>query len=394
MSSSDSRPCFLAYGDRGPVLYSVNFVDEKTYKKRKFCRRCCIDIHDGDEESKDGKAELDEGGLRLLSPLKSKKSSWFPSCSIVVALGSVVYALGGMIKCPNKKFEVIYSRECFYFDTNRPKGGWIRGPHMLNGRDGGKAAAVEGKIYVFGGVDLDYAPEPWAEVFDPINKKWEALPRPPDELEDCIVLQAATYGGPLEEKKIMVGGSFKYVYHLNSSSWEYLRNIHLNNCHENIIGAGNFMYWTDMGYLCVVNMESGSYYGGEIKGYRIGKYRDRYECEPTLLHLGRRKFCLLTLHDVRGGRWGDRCKIWCAKFEVSKLIDGLKNIEDNLIASIVCRDTYIVDQSLGCWHGHWHGLVLDGMLDGIKNVEESVSKEVVEEVTIDNASGDMVAIDM
>ncbi|CAL5325012.1 unnamed protein product [Camellia sinensis] len=34
------------------------------------------------------------------------------------------------------------------------------------------------------------------------------------------------------------------------------------------------------------------------------------------------------------------------------------------------------------------------MLDGIKNVEESVSKEVVEEATIDNASGDMVAIDM
>lgn len=60
----------------------------------------------------------------------------------------------------------------------------------------------------------------------------------------------------------------------------------------------------------------------------------------------------------------------------------------------MCRDTYIVDQSLGCWHGHWHGLVLDGMLDGIKNVEESVSKEVVEEATIDNASGDTVAIDM
>ncbi|CAL5367727.1 unnamed protein product [Camellia sinensis] len=149
-SSSDSRPCFLAYGDRGLVLYSVNFVDEKTYKKRKFCRRCCIDIHDGDEENKDGNAELDEGGLRLLTPLKSKKSSWFPSCSIVVALGSVVYAFGGMIKSPYKKFEVIYSRECFYFDTNRPKEGWIRGPHMLNGRDGGKAVAVEGKIYVFG----------------------------------------------------------------------------------------------------------------------------------------------------------------------------------------------------------------------------------------------------
>ncbi|GMP28770.1 hypothetical protein CsSME_00004180 [Camellia sinensis var. sinensis] len=55
----------------------------------------------------------------------------------------------------------------------------------------------------------------------------------------------------------MVGAGSKYVYHLNSNSWEYLRNIHLNNCHENIIGAGNFMYWTDMGYLCVVDMESG-----------------------------------------------------------------------------------------------------------------------------------------
>ncbi|KAL7232298.1 hypothetical protein ACSBR2_010341 [Camellia fascicularis] len=344
----EKPPCLLAYGIDGPVLYNINIVDEKSYKKSKFCQRCCIDVLGKD---KDGKPELNErssGGLRDLTPLKSK-SSWVPCGSIVVALGSVVYVLGGLIKSPDKKFEAIYSRECFYFDTNRPKGGWIRGPHMLNGRHRGKAVAVEGKIYVFGGIDLDYAPEPWAEVLDPIKKKWEPLQRPPKPLGACTVLKAvAYYGNPWEEKKkIIFGSSLNYVYHLNSNTWEELPIALLPRCRNNLAGVGNLLYWTHMGMLRVFNMKSGRYYCGLIKGDFIGKYQNWSDPEPTLLHLGGKKFCLLTL-DFIGG---DRSRIRCFKLQVSKLIRGLNKDNGTLEASIVCRAAYIVDQPLSSWHG-------------------------------------------
>ncbi|KAL7256634.1 hypothetical protein ACSBR1_010548 [Camellia fascicularis] len=130
---------------------------------------------------------------------------------------------------------------------------------MLNGRHRGKAVAVEGKIYVFGGIDLDYAPEPWAEVLDPINKKWEPLQRPPKPLGTCTVLKAvAYYGSPWEEKKkIIFGPGLKYVYHLNSNTWEELPIALLPHCSNNLAGVGNLLYWTHMGMLCVFNMKSG-----------------------------------------------------------------------------------------------------------------------------------------
>ncbi|KAG5517382.1 hypothetical protein RHGRI_037957 [Rhododendron griersonianum] len=167
-SPMSKSPCLLAYAPDGPVLYSINFSENSTsdypksslwsHKKGNFCRRCCVDLF-GDQDNND------ELGLRELIPYKTK-SRWTLNCTISVALGSAVYVLGGVfvVEDPKKKKRWVYSRDVFRFDNDRPRAGWTRCLDMLNGRYQGKAVAVKGKIYVFGGNDIEHAPHPWGEV--------------------------------------------------------------------------------------------------------------------------------------------------------------------------------------------------------------------------------------
>ncbi|KAI8029855.1 putative F-box/kelch-repeat protein [Camellia lanceoleosa] len=141
----------------GPMLYSVD-LDGKSYKRRKLCRRYCREIlgQPGPELDLDERLHLhrSSGGFRELTPLIST-SSWPPGGSMVVALGSVVYVIGGCISNPTTDIGWLLSPEVCYFETNSLEKGWIPVPDMLNCRDKGASIAVEGKIYVFGGNELD-----------------------------------------------------------------------------------------------------------------------------------------------------------------------------------------------------------------------------------------------
>ncbi|KAJ4826115.1 hypothetical protein Tsubulata_036406 [Turnera subulata] len=55
-------------------------------------------------------------------------------------------------------------------------GRWRRKPRMLARRGESQTVVVGGRLYVLGGHIDDY---PWAEVYDPASKSWEALRRPP-----------------------------------------------------------------------------------------------------------------------------------------------------------------------------------------------------------------------
>ncbi|KAI7998620.1 putative F-box/kelch-repeat protein [Camellia lanceoleosa] len=141
------------------MLYCVD-LDDKSYKRRKLCRRCCREILR--EPGPQPELDLDErlrlhrssGGFRELTPLNST-SSWPPGGSMVVALGSAIYVLGGCISNTTTDIGWLLSPNVSYFKTNSPQKGWISVPDMLNRRYKGVAVAVEGKIYVFGGNELD-----------------------------------------------------------------------------------------------------------------------------------------------------------------------------------------------------------------------------------------------
>lgn len=161
----EKRPCLLGYSGaaEGPVVYRFKLNESRQGKRRN-----------------PGK----QRGMRVLTPPKSR---WKPACSMTVVVGTTVYALGGLPAHTDAEGRHILSHEVFYFDTSRrSEAGWIQGPDMLTGRYRGRAVAVQGKIYVFGGFDWCYDEDveddknnnfngPWAEVLDTArnNSKWE-----------------------------------------------------------------------------------------------------------------------------------------------------------------------------------------------------------------------------
>ncbi|OMO65379.1 Galactose oxidase, beta-propeller [Corchorus olitorius] len=74
----------------------------------------------------------------------------------VVALGSIIYLIGGRCsprRCPDGLRGTNHRhRYVRYFDANEPEKGWKLGVPMQTGRAWAAAAAIDEKIYVFGGL--------------------------------------------------------------------------------------------------------------------------------------------------------------------------------------------------------------------------------------------------
>lgn len=375
-------PCLWSvHGDGlGPMIYCCVDFDGKGYRKRNFCKKCSAELSgDDDDDAGEGKKpkHQDLPPLRRITPLESKL---VPYGDMVVALGSTVYSLGG-------------GSQVFYFETGKGEEEervWKNGPDMLNPRRrGGKAVAVDGKIYVFGGNDLEVSRDPWAEVFDPVRNEWKPLPPPLEyltgfDLRGPIVTYGHSDHSEEEGKKIMVGNETQYVYHVKSGTWEKLAWQVYEGVSKKPIGVGNMLYFTAHGKLIAINMRTQRRYNGEIKGTRFGEKMYGYGCfdidldaEPDLVHLGGREFCFFTIDNHRVGT-----KVRCTKFRVSKVLppksDGKEHFGiGRLKGSVLSSVAYIVDQPL---EDYGRGLLLNGVPGGIKEVEGSVSKAEDEHV--------------
>ncbi|KAF7129253.1 hypothetical protein RHSIM_Rhsim10G0205100 [Rhododendron simsii] len=302
-------PCLLGRGTEGegPVLYLFNLDDDERNK----------------EEDEDAR-------MRVLTPASMLRPEYYYT-SVVVA--TVVYVLGGVCQ------DVVFHNKVFFFDTNYPEKGWIKGPDMLNDRCKGKAVAVEGKIYVFGGNNkTERDSRPWAELLDPITNKWEPLPAPPEgsriHTRD-LLYTPVVYGGPGEGKKIFLSWCH-HIYHVDAQTWErFHRPERLYPFSHNLTSNGNILYWTTDALFFSFNMKTKDIDCGLVEGYMLSKYREELLIpEPTLLHLGGDHFCFITLKDLPGGR----TKVRCTKFRVSHQ-GGLKG-------SVVCCETYIIGHPL------------------------------------------------
>ncbi|KAF7129125.1 hypothetical protein RHSIM_Rhsim10G0205000 [Rhododendron simsii] len=301
--------CLLGRGTEGegPVLYLFNLDDDERNKEE-------------DEDTR----------MRVLTPATSMLRPEYYYMSVVV--GTVVYVLGGVC-------EDVFHNKVFSLDTNYPEKGWIKGLDMLNDRCEGKAVAVEGKIYVFGGNNKTKRDSrPWAEFLDPITNKWEPLPAPPKRSRihtRDLIYTPVVYGGPGEGKKIFLSWC-RYIYDVDAQTWEQFHRP--ESCYpfsHTLTSNGNILYWTTHAKLFSFNMKTQDIDCGLVEGYMLSKYRKELLVPgPTLLHLGGDHFCFITLKDLPG----DRTKVRCTKFRVSHQ-DGLKG-------SFVCRKTYIIGHPL------------------------------------------------
>ncbi|KAG5566184.1 hypothetical protein RHGRI_001950 [Rhododendron griersonianum] len=309
-------------------------------------------------------------GLRDLTPVL--ESELIPNSSMIVALGSCVYLLGRVPKGKGKskakgevwdEEEKEEARHVFYFDTNCPLKGWVRGPDMINGRGNSvKAVALEGKIYVFGGnVDGDFRTKTikndFAEVLDPIKEKWEALPllpecayrEFPEGFNHYSSLPPVAYDCGGEGKKIFVGGN-RYIYCVNSNTWGQLPGklwdlmMHI---YDNLVGVGCSLYWTVEQTLYALNMETEKLDSTSIKGYRpINPHPVTCQCcdigseYSILLHLGGNMFCSLAVDHLYRPQGPVRTKVRFSKLQVSKRDGG------SIKASIVRHQTHIFDGEL------------------------------------------------
>ncbi|KAG5530170.1 hypothetical protein RHGRI_030517 [Rhododendron griersonianum] len=345
VTEMEKSPCLLGRGPegKGPVLCLFHLEDERK-SKRNFCRRCCVEVFGEDEEDEDGKQQQRLPGIRFITPVTRTPERYAMS----VVVGTVLYVLGGVFQDPKNEHEWSFHNKVFFFDTNDPQGGWVKGPDMLNSRGKkGKAVAVEGKIYVFGGNnnkrkrDHNSKSRPWAEFLDPITNKWEPLPATPKRSRihtSDLHSTPVVYGGPGEGKKIFLS-KCHHIYHVDAQTWErFHRPESLYPFSHILTSNGNTLYWTTDALFFSFNMKTKDIGCGLVEGYMLSKYRKELLIpEPTLLHLGGDHFCFITLKDLPG----DRTKVRCTKFQVSH-----ESHRDGLKASVVCRETYIIGHPL------------------------------------------------
>ncbi|KAF4371687.1 hypothetical protein CsatB_023682 [Cannabis sativa] len=226
--------------------------------------------------------------------------------SAYATLGPKIYVLGGSVNdVPTSHVWVLDCR----FHT------WEPGPSMRVGREFAAAGVVDGKIYVMGGCAVDSSARSahWAEVFDPVVGRWEAVPSP-IEVRDKWMHASAVVGGRIYAMADRGG----VVYSPMRKEWEG-------------VGVDLDMGWR--GRACVVDEVLYSYdYLGKIKGFdfRNGEWKElkgvdkelpKFLCGATMANVGGRLIVLWEEKVDRNENRNVRRKdidIWCAEIEVKK----------------------------------------------------------------------------
>nr|VDD40908.1 unnamed protein product [Brassica oleracea] len=143
------------------------------------------------------------GGYKLV-PIPSLDSP--PSAmSVVAAVGSDIYAIGGSI-------DGVSSSGVFVMDSHYHT--WCKAPSMHVARVSPSASVLDGKIYVVGGSkNLDYTN--WMEVYDTKTQTWEFVPSPGEDIDGRFGYKSASLEG-----SVYVMDRAKYeTFKLNKGRW-------------------------------------------------------------------------------------------------------------------------------------------------------------------------------
>ncbi|KAH7858384.1 hypothetical protein Vadar_023229 [Vaccinium darrowii] len=157
------------------------------------------------------------GGPVYLKPFY--RSGMIPLSSTFVAAGSSsLFCLGGT---EEKQHTLKPIKRIYRFDTRDPNRGWyVHDFHMLSRRDCHATIAMDGKVFVLGG--LECSDDSRAKFFDPI---WDSslplpqqLPSPLPSNSDKFATAALT-----DSKRILVASCISeeaHVYHVMTEEWE------------------------------------------------------------------------------------------------------------------------------------------------------------------------------
>ncbi|OMO82455.1 Kelch repeat type 1 [Corchorus olitorius] len=112
--------------------------------ERQQSRRFCINLHTFNLKE-------NKGGLLEIPPSLQTKSSSINVCASAVALGSVIYLIGG---CCGHPINVCYEditvphvhNSVVYFDTLKPDNGWREAARMKSNRNLPTVVAVDGAV--------------------------------------------------------------------------------------------------------------------------------------------------------------------------------------------------------------------------------------------------------
>jgi hypothetical protein len=344
--------------ERLPKMFSrrsYNFVfcvpfEQDEYGKTRT-RWFSITIHAADPDT-------GTGGVRPKEKKKPFASFWegkLPMINGFAALGSNVYSFGGLTYpiCLSNVYKLDVT-------TPHPR----RVCPMISPRYNSHSLVVDGKIYVFSGHLRSILPTDcrdevcWGEVFNPDNKRWEALPDPP--YDSRVTTLAAALENP---NRILVGfdvpGKRKTAmfctYNVQNRSWEFLepaeRKIHPNypvGSLQKTVTVDNTLYWVARKaneiILIAYNLDLDMWLEGRLQGLGILLFEDDHELSiqfPFLFHLEKQRFCLLqtSSHLTPDGHFQSVADLHCVAVDISHMPDG----KNRLDISLAWEQIYKVD---------------------------------------------------
>ncbi|XP_059647272.1 F-box/kelch-repeat protein At4g39590-like [Cornus florida] len=161
-----------------------------------------------------------------------------PNLFTAVAFGSLIYLIGGRSCCS------IYHAKVFYFDTAHPHQGWKEGPSMITGQSEPSVVVVLGKIYVFGGMDIDKLP--YAEVLNPTLNRWEELPEPPHYLPKIVEPVHALLSDGCDNRRILIhpcNTRAFFSYNIDTGSWDVFDEWFFDNWSERAVAVNGVLYY-------------------------------------------------------------------------------------------------------------------------------------------------------
>ncbi|KAJ4966959.1 hypothetical protein NE237_018808 [Protea cynaroides] len=242
---------------------------------------------------------------RDLSPIPPVPSQLIGSGSAFASLGPKIYVIGGsengLGSAPSSSVWILD------FRFNR----WEIGPKMPVGRKFATAGALNGKIYVMGGLfenSWDGSAN-WALVFDPVLGSWDPVPSP-FEIRNRWVRGTAM----MKQKLIVLLDGGVFVFDPCDSSWDYIPT------EINLVRNGRASVVDGIVYYCD--------YLGKIRGFDVeeGKWKNLEGVQKdlpkilngvTLANVGGKLRVLWQEMDT-----GKQTEIFCAEVEVHKDSNG------------------------------------------------------------------------
>ncbi|OMO81458.1 Kelch repeat type 1 [Corchorus capsularis] len=260
------------------------------------------------EESKGGPLEIPRS-------LHIKESVQINVCPSAVALGSVIYLIGGccgypVYECYQGRIGPHFHNSVVYFDTLRPGDGWREAAPMISDRNLPTVVAVDGKIFVFGALFRRLSPQPLVEFYDPKENCWTPLPDYPYLKVPRICMPAAVH-----DKRILFQPDKNSLHSLNICDYSW-----------NLIDE-NFGYWDNPGavmddILYIYSIKSKQVHGYDLinKTWLDVEFPGLGQHIKTaaLHNVGNGKLCLFYRHYNR------TCTIVCNTFKIRKENNGDK----------------------------------------------------------------------